>query len=305
MTDADAVPLWKSLLLIFAFGGLGGFLGWLHAVTFTESARSPVTISLATSVLLGMGAAWIGVYLLASPKNIRHALAIALACGIAWDPVYHAVEAYTSTLADDRKAEEDVRELKELSEKVKGSPKDVTPYDVSRLGKLTGQMVGREEEVRNTALRAEMGETIGESLLVMEGAMEFAPQEAARALAEVGIAAARVGHPETALLAARPLRTFPEDGKFDAPAAREASDSLYRMAEAARAQRHQEEALRLREMSHDVYRLSAEELERRGDPEGARELQERALIGHEPWMEEPRPVRRPSREPAQPERRMR
>lgn len=80
-------------LHVLGVGAIGGALSWVFAVTIgVPPVLSHWWLAVPAAMLLGAGAAYIGVYLLASSDTaqVHRCLAFALLCGVAWKPVWDA-----------------------------------------------------------------------------------------------------------------------------------------------------------------------------------------------------------------------
>jgi hypothetical protein len=80
---------WRQVMHVAGAGALGGLLCWIYS----EAIETPLGLgwlgSPVASACLGMGAAVLGVYLIAKTdmNATLHALAFAMACGFSWRPV--------------------------------------------------------------------------------------------------------------------------------------------------------------------------------------------------------------------------
>ncbi len=81
---------WKEVLLIIAGGAIGGLLSWVYSITLGLSTVLAGWQAVVASVTLGMGASFLGVYLIANTDTapFYDALGFAVLCGFAWKPIY-------------------------------------------------------------------------------------------------------------------------------------------------------------------------------------------------------------------------
>ncbi len=82
----------REVLFILIFGAFGGALSWVYAVTIGQPLQTNLLLSLAASTVLGTGAAFVGVYVIANTdtRAFLRCLGFALLCGFSWKPVYDA-----------------------------------------------------------------------------------------------------------------------------------------------------------------------------------------------------------------------
>src|SRR3990172_11409776 len=111
MTSAQP---WHVLLL----GAAGGLLAWLYSQTVGQPAALVWWQAIPAGVLLGAGASFVGVYLLANAdvRDAKRCLALAMICGFAWKPVYEAGTALVKETAARHDLVKEVRQLSEASE---------------------------------------------------------------------------------------------------------------------------------------------------------------------------------------------
>lgn len=82
----------REVLFILMFGAFGGALSWVYAATIGQPLQLNLLLSLAASTVLGTGAAFVGVFVIANTdtRAFLRCLGFALLCGFSWKPVYDA-----------------------------------------------------------------------------------------------------------------------------------------------------------------------------------------------------------------------
>src|SRR5689334_7730374 len=89
----------RQALWIAGAGAIGGVLSWLSTVASSGHLGNLTTMSAVLAcILLGAGAAFIGVYVIANTdrRDFIHCFAFAVLCGFAWRVVYEGGEAMLS-----------------------------------------------------------------------------------------------------------------------------------------------------------------------------------------------------------------
>lgn len=86
----------KIAFLVALFGAIGGFLSWVYAAVLGQPFSQSWWVAALASTSLGMGAAFLGVFLIANTdtKALLRCLAFAMLCGFSWKPVYDAAGAF-------------------------------------------------------------------------------------------------------------------------------------------------------------------------------------------------------------------
>ncbi len=136
MTSAQP---WQVLLT----GGGGGLLGWVYAQTVGQPVALVWWQAIPAGVLLGAGASFAGVYLLANTdvRDAKRCLALAMICGFAWKPVY---EAGTALVRETTARQDLVQEVRQLSQ-----ASDALTHDIAR--SAPGELPGKIQEAERTA----------------------------------------------------------------------------------------------------------------------------------------------------------
>jgi H+/Cl- antiporter ClcA len=119
---------WREVLLVSIFGAFGGFLSWVLANVGPTSdlldnpvLDRPWFIALPAAIAFGVGAAYLGVYLIANadPRALPRFFGFALLCGMAWAPTFDAGKALIQRSNLKKANEAQVSSVRRLSN---GSP---------------------------------------------------------------------------------------------------------------------------------------------------------------------------------------
>ncbi len=86
---------WKEVGLVTVFGGLGGALSLVYSLTVGNPPAIQLPWGLLAYIFLGMGAGYLGVYVIAKTdtRQLTHCLGFAVACGLSWAPIMDATTA--------------------------------------------------------------------------------------------------------------------------------------------------------------------------------------------------------------------
>lgn len=195
----------KSQIFIFvlASGAVGGLLSWVYSLAVGNRLSLSGWQAVGASVALGVGASWIGVYLLAhtDTSDLARALAFALLCGFAWKPVFDAGTA----LVEKRqviKAEQKIAELEDAIAKLSDTQDGAQAEAVVKLAK---DAIETTSAADRRSLDRRVNRSVGSLAATLAASPEVLPASAAR-LAEVGDVAIESGYPDAALSLAGVLR---------------------------------------------------------------------------------------------------
>ncbi|MBN1610314.1 MAG: hypothetical protein JW940_27040 [Polyangiaceae bacterium] len=170
-------------------GAAGGVLSGVYGIYVENTSPVGYGLKWLYSCLLGMGSAFIGVFLMAnsdvsSSNSLRRTLAFALMCGFAWRPVLEAGTALVKKHARDD----------QLSEQIRAHEKDVAQVANApvAVASTTIDLLRKAERVDTETLKAKASE---QAVKVVNELRSAAPNEpeAAEALAEVAEAATDTG----------------------------------------------------------------------------------------------------------------
>lgn len=133
-SEAPRQPFdWRNLLLgspvakVIWMGALGGLLSCIYAVYLGIDSFAPMQFL--SAPLLGMGAAYLGVFFLANSDittslAMRRTLAFALICGFAWRAVYEAGSALVTQQIQVGKVEKLAQQTSDANERAAVAPTD-------------------------------------------------------------------------------------------------------------------------------------------------------------------------------------
>src|SRR5260221_4601540 len=85
----------KNGIWVLSAGFTGGFLSWTYSMAVGTKLAAPWYGAIPMSCILGAGAAFFSVFVLANSdmRQFLRAMAFAAMCGFAWKPVYDATGA--------------------------------------------------------------------------------------------------------------------------------------------------------------------------------------------------------------------
>lgn len=151
---------WSEVGKVLLFGGAGGLLSWVYAQTVGQPYAGSPWVVIPSSFLLGMGAAYIGVYLLANSdrKDLLRCLGFALACGFAWKPVYEAGSALITQQQNQKlesKAAALTQQVAEVNKALLQAPPDQTDAKVAQAATTAVQALNAAQNVRDPAIQRE------------------------------------------------------------------------------------------------------------------------------------------------------
>jgi hypothetical protein len=97
----------RELTWILTAGAAGGFLSWVYAFAFGQPLPLHGGFAVPACVALGIGAAFIGVYVIANTDTsaFLRAAGFALLCGFSWKPIYDAGSALITQHTNERQAQ--------------------------------------------------------------------------------------------------------------------------------------------------------------------------------------------------------
>lgn len=94
-------------------GGFGGFLSWVYTLAVGTPLKVDGVVGVMISMLLGLGASLIGVYVLANSDRqaLVRCLVFAMLCGFSWKPVFDAGTASITLHTERQETREQLSEL--------------------------------------------------------------------------------------------------------------------------------------------------------------------------------------------------
>lgn len=279
--------------MVVAAGGLGGILSWIYSLSVGEPLSLSLVPAFLSAIVLGMGAAFIGVYVLANSdtQTLMRTLGFALLCGFCWKPVFDAGKALVYTRIEESSVREAAEGLDEDLEALTDATGTELTLGIAAVEGATSDLIRSAGAVMDPRLRAEIRNLTSRSVAALGEVASQQPEAVATALGSIGTAAIESSRPDVSLMATRSLSSIPERSEFRPSVYAESSNSLERMADAAQRTGRSSEQRELSVISREVIDRGRELA---GDDSAAQtELQERSRLLREP----PRPERRePPRE---------
>lgn len=215
-------PDWKLVVMVVGSGALGGLLAWIYAISVGEPPEQTTYWIVPAWSLLGMGASFIGVYLIANTdtRYTLRCLAFAIVCGFSWQPIYEAGRA----LVDKHIQEESTRQLKDITEKAgvalttfesaEGEAKTVAMTDLTD---LAGEVLRRSHNVSDYDARTGAHDRSRQIVDAIALRSKDMPKEATAALNELtttAIAANQDDVAEYAIAALTKPQAIPTEREF-------------------------------------------------------------------------------------------
>lgn len=197
---------------VICAGGIGGVLSWVFSITIGRPAvlESPWQ-AIPAFAALGMGAAFIGVYVIAhsDTRALMRCLGFALLCGVSWKPIFDAGDALVEQSIG-RRADADVTrltaQLEQYNQILLLASEDELPEQIRHAANITAELLTTLPKSNDPHLRKLAEVRIKQTVAALRKTIDHAdPKEIAEVLAEVGMAGAVSGSPEVAHAAARSL----------------------------------------------------------------------------------------------------
>lgn len=209
---------WREFGLVIIFGGIGGFLSWIYIITVGQPLPQTWWKAILASIALGMGAGFIGVYVIANSdtRALFRCLGFALLCGFSWKPVYDAGGALIKQTTT-RQAEQQVLSLSKTSEKLaldlSKAPPELLPSKINETTKTTIDLLRALPKVDNPNIRSEVQSRAHEAVTAIKNVTTQNPEEAVKALTEIGTVAVETKEPQIANLTIQSLGAIGVEAK--------------------------------------------------------------------------------------------
>ncbi|MGI0117507.1 hypothetical protein [Zooshikella sp. RANM57] len=136
---------WKEIVFITVAGGIGGCLSLVYSITVGNPPTVELPVGILAYIFLGMGAGFLGVYVIAKTdtSQFAHALGFAIACGLSWAPIMDASTALIKQNTEKQLAHETEylsKKVKIEKEKVKDASGDNLSVISERIGEYSEQL---------------------------------------------------------------------------------------------------------------------------------------------------------------------
>lgn len=217
----------SPVMQVILAGALGGLLSSIYGSYLGDKTHLATLARYAGSTALGMGAAFVGVFLLAnsditSLPALRRTLAFALVCGFAWRPVYEAGTAFVRQQVQVQRIEELGKQTLAVNDRASQVPAEVANKTSELL--LEVSKVDRPEVSDKASAQAER---------VVATLAAEAPKkpEAARALAQIAKTATETGNAVVAASAVDGIQKAAVDQPGLAPNLQPELESIARSAD--------------------------------------------------------------------------
>jgi len=162
-TDKYQLSHFKEGVIITIAGGIGGLLSFTYAIASKSELAIGLPWSLPAYVFLGMGAGYLGVYLIAKTdtSHLHHALGFSVACGLSWAPIMNASNAlikqnlesgYTNVLRDSKVKVQAYRD--KIPNATESELKDIA-YSIKNINDKVFETVKKTSNVENYELANE------------------------------------------------------------------------------------------------------------------------------------------------------
>lgn len=201
----------KEFSAVLGAGAFGGLLSWIWTITLgVELDRLSRGIAVLACVLLGAGAAVIGIYVVAKTdrRDLPHALGFAVLCGFSWQLVYETglstiqrhdarkeIEQRASSAAGAAQAVASTTAPPEVKAQAVGN----LAADAAAVLESSKQAGSKEAEEKATDVAVTALDALGKSETA-------APEKTATAVEQIGEAAIDAGHVEVAEKAVETLK---------------------------------------------------------------------------------------------------
>lgn len=216
---------WIEVILV---GGIGGLFSWLYPLTFGQELVSPWYKAIPLFIAFGMGAAFIGVYVLANSdrRDQMRCLGFALLCGFAWKFVWDSGNALihqTFQLREEKRVVSLSEESKELARKLPTIQTDQLPAKINETTTTTIQAVQALPKIKTMEVREAVMVSTNEVISALNDIASKKPHEAVTALKELGETSIKSGEPQIVPLAINSLAAVSQDPMQSTDTRKEAS----------------------------------------------------------------------------------
>jgi hypothetical protein len=182
--------------LVAAFGAVGGLIAWiLQSSTGGRLLPWAWYGAVPAAMVLGAGAAGIGVYVLATTDTEQRgrALFFALLCGVFFKPVWQAGSSFITGAVSQAKAQSQLSTVQsdstQLSNSVQTAPTQQIQNDVARTGDSTAALVQQTARIPDDSVRKALQNDSMQAVDTIAAAAPKAPAISVETLSKIGIVA--------------------------------------------------------------------------------------------------------------------
>ncbi|HEV2351318.1 MAG TPA: hypothetical protein VG028_15885 [Terriglobia bacterium] len=186
----------RMIGVVAGSGATGGLIAWvMQAATGGRLLPFPWYASVPAALLLGSGAAGIGVYVLANTDltQVGRAVFFALLCGIGFRPVFKAGSNFLSGTLSQAQAQSQSSEVQlntqQLSQAVATQAPRQVQAAVQKTGDTTASLVQQSASVLDEDLKAELLANSAKAVDGIAAAVSKAPNDSVESLYKIGLAA--------------------------------------------------------------------------------------------------------------------
>jgi hypothetical protein len=263
---------------VIASGAVGGILSWIYSITVGDPFHEDSIVAIASAVPLGMGAGFVGVYVLANSdtRALARTLGIAMLCGMFWKPVYDAGREQVLTGLKKADLSEATETLNDQIARLDKASEDALPLEIAAVQRSAKELLDTSGSIRDRRLQTRVEAAVNESVIALNRISERAPEDSARALGEIGATGAVRGRPEIAEIAAESIATLSERSERTPDTAAAASNSLLKIARSEALGDRPAQSAELQRQALEIYRSAKEAYV--DLPEESRRLDEASVI---------------------------
>jgi hypothetical protein len=233
MTTMSNSNGYNMMGLVVGFGAVGGLIAWvLQAATGGRLLPFPWYGSVPAVLLLGGGAAGIGVYVLANTdlKQTGRALFFAMLCGVFFRPVWHAGSDFINGALSQAKAQSQLSDVQantqQLSQAVATQQPRQVQTAVQKAGETTASLVHQSASVTDEEMRGELQAKSAKAVDTIAAAVPKAPEASVESLYKIGLAARQTDQTNLTLHVLDSLRQVENSGADPATKNKAREDAL-------------------------------------------------------------------------------
>jgi hypothetical protein len=216
---------------VFGAGIAGGLIAWI----LQESTGGHLfpwnrVWSIPAALLLGGGAAFVGVYLLAATdlKQFGRTISFALLCGVFFKPVWEAGSNFIGGAFAQSKAKSTAADVRDSTDKLRDSTSSGSPEQlragIDQTSKSATNLIQQTAEVPDSEVRKTLDETSFDTIQTIAKAAPKSPDASVESLWKIGVAAKQTKQSDVTLHVLDSLHQI-EAGNPNSPLASKARDA--------------------------------------------------------------------------------